>query len=35
MSTLSVQDLGFRYTRDGEELFGGLSHEFTPGRSPH
>lgn len=32
MSTLSVQDLGFRYTRDGEELFGGLSHEFTPGK---
>lgn len=32
MSTLSVQHLGFRYTRDGEELFGGLSHEFTPGK---
>ncbi|MGL3806151.1 ABC transporter ATP-binding protein [Paeniglutamicibacter sp. R2-26] len=32
MSTLSVHDLGFRYTREGEELFGGLSHEFTRGK---
>ncbi|GGJ53853.1 ABC transporter ATP-binding protein [Glutamicibacter ardleyensis] len=32
MSVLSVKDLGFRYTKDGEELFGGLSYEFTPGK---
>lgn len=29
---LSVRDLSFAYTRGGEELFNGLSHEFTPGR---
>lgn len=28
---LAVRDLSFAYTRDGEELFGGLSHVFTPG----
>ena len=29
---LAVQDLAFAYTRGGEELFGGLSHAFTPGK---
>lgn len=28
---LAVRDLSFAYTRGGEELFGGLSHAFTPG----
>ena len=28
---LSVEDLSFAYRRGAEELFGGLSHEFTPG----
>lgn len=28
---LAVQDLSFAYRRGAEELFGGLSHEFTPG----
>lgn len=28
---LAVKGLSFAYTRGGEELFGGLSHEFTPG----
>ena len=28
---LAVQDLSFAYTRGGEELFDGLSHEFVPG----
>lgn len=28
---LAVEDLSFAYARGGEELFGGLSHEFTPG----
>ena len=28
---LSVQDLSFAYRRGAEELFGGLSHGFTPG----
>lgn len=28
---LAVEDLTFAYERGGEELFGGLSHEFTPG----
>lgn len=32
MSALRVQDLAFRYSRDGEELFGGLSYEFTEGK---
>lgn len=32
MSVLGVKNLGFRYTRDGEELFNGLTHEFTPGK---
>lgn len=27
-----MEDLSFAYTRGGEELFGGLSHAFTPGR---
>jgi len=29
---LSVRDLSFSYTRHGEELFDGLTHEFTPGK---
>ncbi|TQL49786.1 putative ABC transport system ATP-binding protein/lipoprotein-releasing system ATP-binding protein [Ornithinicoccus hortensis] len=29
---LAVQGLSFAYRRGGEELFGGLSHEFVPGR---
>lgn len=29
---LAVQDLSFAYTRHGEELFNGLTHEFTPGK---
>lgn len=28
---LAVQDLAFSYRRGGEELFGGLSHDFTAG----
>lgn len=28
---LSVRDLRFRYSRNAEELFDGLSHDFTPG----
>lgn len=28
---LAVEDLSFTYRRDSEELFGGLSHQFTPG----
>ena len=28
---LEVEGLSFSYTRGGEELFGGLSHGFTPG----
>ncbi len=28
---LEVRDLAFSYRRGGEELFGGLSHTFTPG----
>ncbi|MGO0576456.1 ABC transporter ATP-binding protein [Ornithinimicrobium panacihumi] len=28
---LAVEGLGFAYSRGGEELFDGLSHEFTPG----
>lgn len=28
---LAVRDLSFAYRRGAEELFGGLSHEFTPG----
>ena len=28
---LAVEDLSFAYRRGAEELFGGLSHEFTPG----
>ncbi|MDO4607547.1 MAG: ATP-binding cassette domain-containing protein [Bowdeniella nasicola] len=31
MPQLSVRDLSFCYHRGGEELFGGLSHTFTPG----
>ena len=29
---LAVTDLAFAYHRGGEELFGGLTHAFTPGR---
>ena len=29
---LAVRGLSFSYTRGGEELFGELSHEFTPGK---
>jgi ABC-type lipoprotein export system ATPase subunit len=29
---LAVEDLSFGYSRGGEELFGGLSHAFTPGK---
>lgn len=29
---LAVRDLSFAYTRRGEELFDGLTHEFTPGK---
>lgn len=29
---LVVRDLSFSYTRGGEELFDGLTHEFTPGK---
>lgn len=29
---LAVRDLSFAYTRGGEELFDGLTHEFTPGK---
>jgi ABC-type lipoprotein export system ATPase subunit len=29
---LAVRDLSFAYARGGEELFGGLTHDFTPGR---
>lgn len=29
---LAVDGLSFRYSRGAEELFGGLSHEFTPGK---
>lgn len=29
---LAVQDLSFAYQRGGEELFGGLSHEFAAGK---
>lgn len=32
MISLRVQDLVFRYTPEGEELFDGLSHTFTPGK---
>lgn len=32
MSILGVKNLGFRYTRTGEELFNGLTHDFTPGK---
>lgn len=32
MSALSIRDLGFRYTKDSEELFDGLSYEFHPGK---
>ena len=32
MTSLRLQDLGFRYTPEGEELFDGLSHTFTPGK---
>lgn len=32
MSALSIQGLAFRYSSDGEELFGGLSHEFSEGK---
>ncbi len=28
---LAVQDVSFAYARGGEELFGGLSHAFSPG----
>ena len=28
---LAVRDLSFAYSRGAEELFGGLTHEFTPG----
>lgn len=28
---LAVRDLAFAYTRGGEELFDGLTHNFTPG----
>lgn len=31
-STLSVHDLTFRYGRGQEELFGGLTHTFAPGK---
>lgn len=29
---LAVRNLSFAYTRRGEELFDGLTHEFTPGK---
>lgn len=29
---LAVRDLSFAYTRGGEELFDGLTHQFTPGK---
>lgn len=29
---LAVTDLSFSYTRGGEELFNGLTHEFAPGK---
>lgn len=29
---LAIEDLSFAYRRGAEELFGGLSHEFTPGK---
>ena len=29
---LAVRELSFAYTRGGEELFDGLTHEFTPGK---
>ncbi|GAA2951928.1 MULTISPECIES: ABC transporter ATP-binding protein [Micrococcaceae] len=32
MSILSVRDLGFKYTKDSEELFDGLSFQFAPGK---
>lgn len=32
MSVLSIRDLAFRYSPDSEELFHGLSYEFTPGK---
>ena len=32
MSVLATENLGFSYGRGGEELFGGLTHSFTPGR---
>lgn len=31
--TLAVSDLRFRYARGGPELFGGMNHEFAPGRT--
>lgn len=31
-SVLSVDDLVFRYRKNGDELFDGLSHDFSPGR---
>nr|WP_306237899.1 ABC transporter ATP-binding protein [Ornithinimicrobium sp. HY1745] len=32
VEVLAVQGLSFAYTRGGEELFDGLTHEFTPGK---
>jgi putative ABC transport system ATP-binding protein/lipoprotein-releasing system ATP-binding protein len=29
---LAVRDLSFSYTRGGDELFDGLTHQFTPGK---
>ncbi len=29
---LSIHDIAFQYEKGGEELFGGLTHDFTPGR---
>lgn len=32
MSVLSIRNLAFRYSKESEELFNGLSYEFTPGK---